>query len=177
MQGWGPGAADTIDIFPAQTGRVAAIALLICAPPSWHAQRGADVHAVDDGGRTALIYAVWKGSLTCVEALLAAGASANVVEAGPGMTPLILAATEGHTALVAPLLVGRLGRSCVWRDAHALMDPMPCHAMSCRVSARCRHDTPCHAMPCHAMPCHAMPCHAGPSLLQTRHALHVSRLA
>ena len=84
------------------------------------------MHAVDDGGRTALIYAAWKGSLACIEALLAAGASANVAEASAGMTALILAATEGHTALVAPLLVGRLGRGCVWCDAHAWMDAMPC---------------------------------------------------
>ncbi|KAI7836102.1 hypothetical protein COHA_010004 [Chlorella ohadii] len=87
--------------------------------------RGADVHAVDDIGRSALLYATFKGSLACVEQLLAAGASVHVAEANDGMTALMWAAGYGHPQLMEPLLAAGAevdaenfrGRTALWNAA------------------------------------------------------------
>lgn len=88
-------------------------------------QRGADVQAVDGSGRTALMGAAWAGSLPCVTALLAAGAQVDAAEHDTGVSALIMAAMQGHTSVVEPLLV-----SC--RSGFAVVGVMiagVCHAL------------------------------------------------
>lgn len=59
----------------------------------------------DRRGVPLLQYAVDAGAERCVDALLAAGASAN--DHGPGATPLSLAAADGRAAIVARLLAAK----------------------------------------------------------------------
>lgn len=53
-------------------------------------QEGADVHALDDLGRTALYYAAFAGCAEAVTALLVAGSDPNLGDEG-GVTPLMAA--------------------------------------------------------------------------------------
>lgn len=161
---------------------------LPCLPLA--AQRNADACTVDDTGRSALMYAAWKGSLPCVEALLAAGAPVNVAELDTGVTALIMAAMEGHSQIAERLLVGlcaaafalrqpRHGGACCGSGRLAGTVPclMPCscaclHRLPSRAGHVCYHamlSCHCHAMPCvrvrlHGMPCilQPVPCHAMP---------------
>jgi len=55
---------------------------------------GADLDAVDDTGRTALIVAVERGQIDVVEGLLAAGASVNA--RGAGQRTALIAAVSDH---------------------------------------------------------------------------------
>lgn len=63
---------------------------------------GADPNAVDDDGLSSLHYACTRGNLPCVEALCQAGADPNI-ETCP-MTPLMMAAAQGHDQVVQALV-------------------------------------------------------------------------
>lgn len=65
------------------------------------------MNAIDEHGRTALIYAAAGGNASIVSALLQRGVDVNVSDVN-GASALILATNSGHCHLVGPLLV-RLG--------------------------------------------------------------------
>ena len=61
--------------------------------------RGADIHARSNAGTTPLLFAVRRGSMAIVRALVAAGA--DVKQARPDRaTPLLVAVINGHEDLV-----------------------------------------------------------------------------
>jgi len=64
---------------------------------------GADVHARDEYGQTALILAAGNGHTATVERLLAAGADVNARDQN-GQTALMFAEGRGHTEMVERLL-------------------------------------------------------------------------
>lgn len=64
---------------------------------------GANINAVDDEGKTALMLAAEKGQVGTVNALLAAGADVNATD-DDGDTALMHAADEGNNAVVRLLL-------------------------------------------------------------------------
>jgi ankyrin repeat protein len=65
---------------------------------------GADVSLKDGSGRTALMFASTGPSRATVELLLKHKAKVNEVDGGERWTPLMFAAAEGHTDVVAALL-------------------------------------------------------------------------
>jgi hypothetical protein len=66
--------------------------------------QGADVNAPQGDGMTALHWTALNGDLTTVSALLAAGAKTELVTRVGSYTPLHLASSRGHGAVVAKLL-------------------------------------------------------------------------
>ena len=83
-------------MFAASTGHAGAVAALL--------HRGAEVDAADSAhGRTALIFAAFRGSAECVRLLLEAGADTAL--RASGKTALEVAEMQGH-AEVAALLRG-----------------------------------------------------------------------
>ena len=62
-------------------------------------ERGADVHAADKDGWTALSWAAWSGLKQVSEKLLSRGASLAVVDAR-GNTPLMIAVLRGNVEIV-----------------------------------------------------------------------------
>jgi len=64
---------------------------------------GTNVNVTDEGGYTALIYAVWKSKLTTVHLLLSRGADANF-QPPESFTPLVVALGKNDFNIVAELL-------------------------------------------------------------------------
>ena len=65
-------------------------------------EKGADIHARDSHGGTALHWAVGAGKIDCVRLLLERGADPNVTD-DAGQTPLALAEKRGRTRIAALL--------------------------------------------------------------------------
>jgi ankyrin repeat protein len=79
----------------ALTGQAAAISALV--------DKGADVNAKDQSGRTALMEAAFGGHVETVQALIERGADVNAKDHS-GWTALMEAASKGHTRMVRVLL-------------------------------------------------------------------------
>lgn len=77
------------------TSRIATIKLLV--------EKGADIHAIDAKGRSALIIAVVNGNAEIISFLLSKGAILESVDQ-EGKTPLMWAATKGNLEIVKLLL-------------------------------------------------------------------------
>lgn len=76
----------------------------------------ADVNAIDEERRTALVFAVQSGRDELVKILLAAGADANKGHAN-GMTALMLAAHENHVDMVGTLLAAGANANVIAGDS------------------------------------------------------------
>ena len=76
---------------------------------------GADVHAKDENGQTALMIATAEGHPETVAALLDAGADVNVEDKNGG-TALMIAERNGHTEMVELLGIDPQERK-VWEDS------------------------------------------------------------
>lgn len=90
------GAGDPALVLAALKGHDRAVELLL--------DRGADISVRNRSGLTALHAAAYGGSLEVVKLLVARGASVNDVANFYHMSPLLAAAEEGHTGVVAFLL-------------------------------------------------------------------------
>lgn len=66
--------------------------------------RGANIEATDDEGRTALWWAARAGNYIALEILLRHGADPNKADRRHGITPLIIASRVGHVRIVRMLL-------------------------------------------------------------------------
>ncbi|HMA64281.1 MAG: ankyrin repeat domain-containing protein [Fibrobacterota bacterium] len=64
---------------------------------------GADINAIDNRGRTALLEAAWGGHNDVVKLLLEKGANPNLADS-TGYTPVMRASEEGHDSVVASLI-------------------------------------------------------------------------
>lgn len=93
----------------AQKGRGDAVAFLI--------EQGADLHAADPEGWTAVMHSVSKQRAEILKLLLQAKASAVVSGADEGSTPLHLAALGARAELVSALLVGPPALPAAAREA------------------------------------------------------------
>jgi len=85
-------------------------------------EQGADVHARDKQGWTALDWACWSGLEGCVQELLERGADVNIVDE-QGQTTLMRAAVSGSPQIVELLLAKgadakRVCRINGWRASH-----------------------------------------------------------
>lgn len=103
--------------------------LRAACPATFCLQHGADVHAIDSFGRTALIYAAGSGDASLVSALIQRGADIHHEDVN-GACALILATNGGHCHLVAPLLLRVSSRG------------------SGGIDARLPHYSACTALPC-----------------------------
>ena len=65
---------------------------------------GADLHARSNAGTTPFLFAVRKGDMRTVQAMLAGGADVNEKRSGDFATPLLIAIINGHEDLVDLLL-------------------------------------------------------------------------
>ena len=83
-------------IIAAQNGHIEEIVQLLL-------EKGADVNAKDNDGRTALMFAAEKGHTEIVQILLKKGADVNA-EDEYGGTALMIAAENGHTEIIKLLL-------------------------------------------------------------------------
>ena len=83
-------------LFAAQSPHLGVLELLI--------SRGADIHARNNSGETALHLAAWYGHASVVQVMLEAGSNIEAKDKWCGETPLFKAAANGHTAIVIFLL-------------------------------------------------------------------------
>jgi ankyrin repeat protein len=67
-------------------------------------EKGADIEAKDQSGRTPLLWAAAQGHKALAQLLLEKGADIEAKENGSGRTPLLLAAAQGHEAVAQLLL-------------------------------------------------------------------------
>ncbi len=88
--------ADTRVADAAQAGNAAAVKALL--------QDGADVSAAQGYGMTALHWAAMRGDVELADMLLGAGANLKAATRIDGTMPLLLAAENGHTAVIGSLL-------------------------------------------------------------------------
>ena len=88
---------------------------------------GAEVHAKETYGRTALSWAANMGSLECVDQLLEHGAKVEAA-GNDGMTCLMYSAKRGQDACLARLLAAKVRQSFLPARVHSLL-------LRCRLAA------------------------------------------
>jgi uncharacterized protein len=128
--------AETALIAAALADRAEIVELLLA--------HGADVQARNAGGFTALHAAAYAGSVPVTELLLHEGASLEDDDNKAGVTPLLVAAEQGHPALVELLIARGAGASvperdgympltrALWKGHHEVMRVLKKHGATCQ---------------------------------------------
>ena len=85
-------------------------------------KNGEDVNAAQGDGMTALHWAARNGDAELTQMLLYAGANVKATTRLGGYTPLLMAADQGHAAVIAALLERRRGCESSQRIGHHAAD-------------------------------------------------------